>query len=692
MNDAAVEDLARRAGIAVEWRDNANKQRRVSADSLRRILAALQLPCDTAADFAESRRQLEAPRQPPLITATAGEPFDMPVAAGKAPDHVRLIYEDGSVADLPVWPAPRGVRLPGIETPGYHVAEFGTERIVVAIAPPRCWTIADIASEELRPWGLAAQIYGLRSAGDCGIGDTAGVIALAAQAAELRADAIALSPVHALFAGDPNHFSPYSPSSRIFYNPLHADARSLFSGARLAKAAHAAGVSVAAAEREQQKLIDWPRAARAKMSVFRRLFEDFSSTDLALDTPTPLAADFAQFRAAGGTLLAAHAQFEALHADRFSADASAWNWRDWPAPWRNAASEEVKSFAETNAGEVTFHCFLQWIADRSFAAAQRATQQAGMRIGLIADLAVGISGAGSEAWSNPSDLLVDLEIGAPPDAFNAKGQNWGLTTFSPCALLAGGFAPFIATLRACLRHSGGLRIDHAMGLQRLWVMPRGADPNEGAYLAYPLDDLLRLTALESHRHRAIIIGEDLGTVPAGFRGRIDRAGVYGMRVLWFERERNRFTPPQRWLAAAAAMTSTHDLPTVAGWWRGTDIDVREQHGLVSNADHERAARTRGREMLWRACRRAKAAAGELPAPSETSRVADAAVKFIAQTSSEFTLLPLEDALALEDQPNLPGTIDEHPNWRRRYAAQAAELLGPAEIRRRLEPLARRGQR
>jgi len=247
-------------------------------------------------------------------------------------------------------------------------------------------------------------------------------------------------------------------------------------------------------------------------------------------------------------------------------------------------------------------------------------------------------------------------------------------------------------LRACLRHSGGLRIDHAMGLQRLWVTPRDADPNEGAYLAYPFDDLLRLTALESHRHQAIIIGEDLGTVPAGFRDRIERAGVYGMRVLWFERERNRFTPPQRWSVAAAAMTSTHDLPTVAGWWRGTDIDVREQCGLVNDVDHERAARTKDREMLWRACRRAKAADGDMPAPSETSRAADAAVKFIAQTSSEFTLLPLEDALGLEDQPNLPGTIDEHPNWRRRYAAQAAELLGPAEIRRRLEPLARRGQR
>jgi 4-alpha-glucanotransferase len=422
------------------------------------------------------------------------------------------------------------------------------------------------------------------------------------------------------------------------------------------------------------------------------LFEDFSSTDLAANAAAPLATDFAQFRAAGGALLAAHALFEALHAAKFSTDASAWNWRDWDEPWRNPASEEMRSFAATNAREIAFHCFLQWIADRSLAAAQRATKQAGMRIGLLSDLAVGISSAGSEAWGNPNDLLIDLEIGAPPDAFNAKGQNWGLTTFSPRAHAVSGFTAFIATLRACLRHCGGLRIDHALGLQRLWVIPRGADPNEGAYLTYPIDDLLRLTALESHRHRAIVVGEDLGTVPAGFRDRIGRAGLYGMRVLWFERERNRFTPPQAWSAMAAAMTSTHDLPTVAGWWRGTDIDVRAQCGLIEDADKEHAARTTDRETLWRAFRRTKAAEGDLPAPTDTSRVADAAVKFIAQAPSELALLPLEDALAVEDQPNLPGTVEEHPNWRRRYPGQAQELLEPAEVTRRIEPLARRGQR
>ena len=301
MSDTAVRELARRAGIAVEWRDYANKQHRVSTENLRRILAALQLPCDTAADLAQSRRQSQTPRLPPLTTGTTGQPFEVP-AAGKVPDRVRLTYEDGTIADLTVRSALRGVRLPGIETPGYHVIEFGAERITVAIAPPRCYTIADVAPEE-RPWGLAVQIYGLSCAGDCGIGDTAGVTALAGKAAGLRADAVALSPVHALFAADPNHFSPYSPSSRLFYNPLHADARTLFGEARVGKAAHDAGVAAAAAELEQQKLIDWRQSARAKMSAFRRLFEDFSSTDLAARAAMPLAADFAQFRQAGGRCL-----------------------------------------------------------------------------------------------------------------------------------------------------------------------------------------------------------------------------------------------------------------------------------------------------------------------------------------------------------------------------------------------------
>jgi 4-alpha-glucanotransferase len=231
-----------------------------------------------------------------------------------------------------------------------------------------------------------------------------------------------------------------------------------------------------------------------------------------------------------------------------------------------------------------------------------------------------------------------------------------------------------------------------MGFMRLWVTPRGALPRDGAYLAYPLDDLLRLTVLESHRHRAIVIGEDLGTVPNGFRDRLKQTGIYGMSVLWFERDGARFTGPLRWPVDAVAMTSTHDLPPVAAWWRGSDIDTRAKCGWVRDTQAERAARHKDREALWTAFTAVNIDAGGLPHADEAERVTDDAVKFIAATPSRLALLPLEDALALDAQPNLPGTIDEHPNWRRRYDRDADTLLDAPAVRRRVETLAKRGAR
>jgi 4-alpha-glucanotransferase len=687
-DDASIFALARRAGIAPEWEDYTGKQHLVSLESIKRILSTLGLPCGTPDELAWSRQTLQVPALPPLITAAAGAPIDLPMVLRQTPDHIGVTHEDGTSASLQVCGGPRGLRASGISTLGYHTVEVGNERTTIAVAPPRCLTVADIAPGE-RVWGIAAQIYGLRMPSDCGIGDMTGVAALAKAAAALKGDALALSPMHALFAADPRHYSPYSPSSRLFYNALHADPRIVFGDIRVQKAAAEAGIAARALELEQSALIDWPQSARVKMSVFRSLFENFRINELETAPNTALAADFSSYRAAGGTLLEDHARFEALHAHMIDADPAVWSWDGWPAPYRDPRSAEVKAFAEKNRHEITFNCFLQWIAERSVAAAQHVAMQAGMRIGLLADLAVGMSGAGSHAWTSQKDILVGLQIGAPPDLYNANGQNWGLTTFSPRALSSGGFSPFIATLRACLRHTGGLRIDHVMGLLRLWVIPQGADAKDGAYLAFPIDDLIRLTALESHRHGAVVIGEDLGTVPSGFRETLDQAGIYGMRVLWFERERNRFTPPRAWPVDAAAMTSTHDLPSVAGWWRGRDIETRAHLGLVTDAGAEKTDRENDRTSLWRVFRRAKAGHGNRPALTDTSIVADAAVKFIAETKSRLALLPLEDALALDEQVNLPGTITEHPNWRRRYPPKAADLLDTPEIRQRLEPLAQR---
>ncbi len=298
---------------------------------------------------------------------------------------------------------------------------------------------------------------------------------------------------------------------------------------RVAQMVAEAGLAGTFTQLERLPLIDWAQAARAKLALLRQMYESFIDDD-----HPALHADFARFRADGGELLAQHAVFETLHAAQFEKGIG--DWREWPVDLRNPTGAATTVFAASHEDEVRFHCFLQWLADRSIAIAHGTAREAGMRIGLIADLAVGTDTAGSHAWSRQGDILGGLAIGAPPDLFNPGGQNWGLTGFSPRALANGGFTPFLATVRAALRHAGGLRIDHVMGLARLWLIPDGAEPSDGAYLSYPLTDMLRrLLALESQRHQAIVVGEDLGTVPEGFRETLAAAGLHGMRVLWFER-------------------------------------------------------------------------------------------------------------------------------------------------------------
>jgi 4-alpha-glucanotransferase len=471
----------------------------------------------------------------------------------------------------------------------------------------------------------------------------------------------------------------------LFLNPLFADPIVTFGRERVSAARSASDEANA----RDAALIDWPRVARAKYALLKCLFEDFVSTDLAATTPTRIASDFQAFVQEGGARLREHALFEALHERWLAASEPKWNWADWPADWREPAAAAALRFAKENSRAIQFHQFLQWIAERSFASVQRAARAAGMRIGLIGDLAVGMNPGGSHAWSRQQDLLLGLSIGAPPDLFNARGQDWGLTGFSPQSLVKNRFEPFVATLRAALRNAGGVRIDHAMGLTRLWLVPHGASPADGAYLRYPLDDLLRLTALESHRHRAIVIGEDLGTVEPEFRERLSTAGIAGMDVLWFQRKGRSFLPPRAWRRDAVTMTTTHDLPTVAGWWTGADIETRDRLGLLPDKKKETRERAKDRAALWRAFRKTGAAQSEEPTSADSAPVVDAAIAFTAQSPAPLVLVPIEDILGLKEQPNVPGTIDEHPNWRRRLDRPAAVLLQPPQARARLKTLRER---
>jgi 4-alpha-glucanotransferase len=286
-------------------------------------------------------------------------------------------------------------------------------------------------------------------------------------------------------------------------------------------------------------------------------------------------------------------------------------------------------------------------------------------------------------------MLAGLSVGAPPDDLNALGQNWGLTAFSPRALRLHGYAPFIELLRASLRSVGGLRIDHVLGLRRLWLVPDGA--REGAYLLFPFEDMLRLVALESWRHHALIIGEDLGTLPEGFRERLEASGILGLRVLWFQRDHGLFIDPSRWTPHALATTTTHDLPTAAGWWRGRDLDWRARLNLFA-PEHpeagERAQRDQDRRTLWAAYQHNGVAQGPPPPPEQPQAAVDAAVQFVARTAAPLAIVPAEDLLGLDESPNLPGTTDEHPNWRRRLPPGAAAQLQTPEAQRRMDLLRR----
>jgi len=682
VSDDPLQRLAERAGLILRWRDYRGLSCETPAENLRRVLSALGHACATPAQTRASLDQLEseaaAAGLPPLLTAEAGEPLPLGRVAPPG-SRCELWLEDGRREIHRLQEARGGVLLPGIAEPGYHRLRGPWGECTLAVAPGRCYDVTDAAPGR-RPWGLSVQLYALRHPGDAGLGDFRALADLVRRAAGQGADAVALSPVHALFTADLQHFGPYAPSSRLFLNVTYADPDSLGEGV-MDPAFTAEGERL-----EALSLVDWPAAMRLRLARLRQRFQRLGPR-LAADSGDPLAHEFAAFQREGGSALRDHARFEMLHALQVAA--GCWHWRHWPEPLRHPGSPEVAQLAQEHAEEVRFHLFLQWLAQRGLAAAQAAARAAGMAIGLIGDLAVGTDGGGSHAWSRQQQLLQGLTVGAPPDELSVLGQNWGLTAFSPQALQREGFASFREMLRANLRTVGGLRIDHVFGLERLWLVPEGGHASDGAYLRYPRQDLLRLLALESWRARAIIIGEDLGTVPEGFREAIERAGVLGMRVLWFEREHGLFVAPARWAAGAMATTTTHDLPTVAGWWGGRDLDWRarlRQFAPDRGEAQEREQRARDRQALWAAFSHAGLAGGEPPPPELAEPVIDAAVRYVARTRCALAILPVEDLAGVDEQPNLPGTTDEHPNWRRRLPLPIAELLATPAAQRRLADL------
>lgn len=642
MSDERLIALANEAGLSVRWTDANSRPHTVGNDTLKSVLRALGLPADTSADIADSRARVrrEAKMLPKLIVAHAGTEVSVPDC-----ESAGLILASGERKKL----RPRTGRSgqPVIRAPrehGYHLLDCDGEVRALAITPARCLRPLDVAPGR-RLAGLAVQIYALGGGTSGAFGDFAALGSFAERAGRLGVDAVMASPAHALFGADPGRFLPYSPSTRLFLNPLFADVTLAGGPARNESA-------------KQTELIDWNYAGPEK---YRRLRSTFERWRARGDTTR-----FEMFCRNGGESLVAHAIFEALDA-RFRADGIR-DRRKWPVGFDSPLAAGVRDFVRRAPTEIEYQLFLQWLAARSAEAAQKAARRT-MRIGIIADIAVGMDPAGSHAWSAPQDLLRGLHVGAPPDIFNTRGQDWGLTTLSPRALHLAGYTPFIATLRAAMRYAGGVRIDHALGLRRLWLVPEGAAPSDGVYLRYPERELLSLIALESYLNRAIVIGEDLGTVPEGFRDELARSDVLGMDVLWFERDdEGQFIPPGRWRRSAVATTTTHDLPSIAGWWSENDIDWQKRaNHLPADEVRWRTERAQDRAKLWSAFRRARCAKGDPPSREAPDSAVTNALLYVGRTSCPIAFAAIEDIAADREQPNLPGTIAEHPNWRRRVS-------------------------
>ena len=557
-----------------------------------------------------------------------------------------------------------GVRE-GLSPEAAGLPRYDTDPAIAGAAPIPHWL------ENRRAWGLFCQLYELRSDRSWGIGDFADLARLSETAAAAGADFVGINPLHALFLSDPDRTSPFTPSNRQFLNPLYIAMDDLPGSTRPDKAA--------LAKVQATDMVDYGLVARMKRKGLRAVFarKPFEGNRWP-------ESDFEAFRAEGGLSLERHALFEALSQAMVDKGHDA-GWKDWPEPFRDPESPEVVAFAKKNARDVTFQVWLQWIAARQLAAAAQTGREAGMRIGLYLDLAVGEAPDGSATWSDKSFTLQGVVVGAPPDVFSQDGQNWALSALSPTALARAGYAPFRNLIAAQLKYAGALRIDHVMALRQLFLIPDNAPASAGTHVAYPLAEMLGVVAEEAEKHDAVVIGEDLGWVPDGFRDVLQAANIMAYRILYFEQDWGLFTRASTYPEKALACVSTHDLPTLAGWWSGDDIALRERFGLI---DAEKAAGDVARRVDERvALVNAFIDGGELPGDAQDGavatlppRVLTAAYKFLASTPSMLVGVRLADLVGPEGQTNVPGTVDEHPNWRRRASVTLDEIAAQPAFR------------
>jgi 4-alpha-glucanotransferase len=708
---ALIERLARLRGIGDAYHDYRGELKQFSLETKIGILRAMGCPVDdmaaTAALIAQSEA-VRAKRLLPEFLAVRGARASIELNIGALDFGGMLVwtvsFEDGthtqgsiSSAQCPElwrgevggsWITRRRFDLP-LELPlGYHSLDvrLGAEQARCALisAPTQCFEPAAVADGE-RLWGVAVQLYTLRSKDNWGIGDFSDLMTLVRWVAPRGAGFIGVNPLHALSPSDPGRASPYSASSRNFFNVLYIAVHAIpeFSGcAAVVQHWQEATVQERLRSLRAVELVDYVGVAKLKFEFLELLYADFRANHLAARSERALA--FEAFVSAGGSLLQQQARFDALDRELGRTRQCAPGWQNWPEEFRDVAGAAVARFAAEQPEQVEFFSYLQWLAADQLTSAQALARELGMRVGLYGDYAVGADPAGAETWGAPHGYALGAEIGAPPDPLALKGQGWGIPPQDPAALLSDRLQGFVRLLRSNMRAYGALRLDHVMSLFRLWWVPGRQSPTEGAYVHYPLQQLLTVLALESQRASCLVVGEDLGVVPDELRQAMPEFGLYHYKVLLWEKVDGRFKRPEEFVRRALATVTTHDMPTLKSYWEGRDIDLRRGLNLYPTPQLEAeivAERAQDKEWLLAALRDQGLACEHPAHPNDpfTPQLAQALHLYLARSNAALAAVQIEDLLGMVDPVNVPGTHAEYPNWKRKVSAELEELAQRQEL-------------
>jgi len=677
-------ELAGRYGVAATYDDWTGGHRMVAESTLVAVLAALGVQAATEAERAAAlidhdREHWRRTLAPTVVARTGrstsfwvhvtdGEPVDgsIQLEDGTVRTDLRQLQNDRPPYELGGrWIGEASFELPADLPAGYHRLHVDAGGVradaTLIVSPDTAALPASLGSG--RTWGLAVQLYSVRSERSWGIGDVTDLTDLAVwSAAQHDAGFILVNPLHAAAPAAPMEPSPYLPTSRRFVNPMYLRVEAVPEFAYVANRGELVKArKVTQSRAKKSALIDRNAAWKSKRAALKSVYRVKRSAGRELA--------YAAYRAREGRSLDDFAVWCAL-AEKYGND-----WHRWPAELQHPATEAVAAFAAKRADAVDFHRWLQWQLDDQLTGAQATAIQSGMSLGVMHDLAVGVDPNGADAWALQDVMALGVSAGAPPDEYNQLGQDWSQPPWRPDQLLERGYEPFRAVVNAVLRHAGGVRIDHVIGLFRLWWIPRGVPPTEGTYVRYDHEAMIGIVALEAQRAGAVVVGEDLGTVEPWARDYLRERGVLGTSILWFELDRDGDggpLPASRWREYCLSSVTTHDLPPTAGYLAGEHIRIREELGLLTRDADEELAADRAEQSAWLAALRAAGLLGDDPT---VPQIVSALYAYLGRTPSRLLALALPDAVGDLRAQNQPGTTDEYPNWRVKLAGpDGKELL------------------